>query len=90
VTKADLAKHIWDVIVAAYHQEGRTKVEVPTEDVLHVLASIFANVLSQVPDASSREYYLRMFTPQIDAMVRKIRERPNFYIPSKIPLVLPN
>lgn len=88
--KSDLAKALWDVIVAAYHQGGRTKVDVPTADVLHILASLMANVLSQVSSPTEREKMLREIQPQIFAMMSAVRQRPNIHIPSKSPLILPH
>lgn len=88
--KSDIAKALWDVIVAAYHQQGRTKVELPVSDVLHILASLMANVLSQVASPMDRERMLRDLAPQIDRMVGSVREKPSIHIPSKTPLVLPS
>lgn len=87
--RSDIAKAIWDVLVAAYHQGGRTKVDMPTSDVMHILASVMANVLSQV-HPNERERLIRAVIPQIDLMVNSIESKPSIHIPSKSPLILPN
>lgn len=90
MTKADLANNLWEMIVAAYHQHGRTKVEIPADDVITVLISLVANVLSQVPDAAARESVLRDMAPRVDRMVNTARTRTNIHLPSRPNLILPS
>ena len=85
-----LAEAIWGVIISAYNQGGRTRVDLPAENVARVLMSLAANVIAQVPDASQREMLLRGIPPQMDAIVNLVRSRPDFHLPSRPHLILPN
>jgi hypothetical protein len=88
--KDQVGRLIWDVLVQAYQQGGRTKVEVPTADVLFILSGVMANVLSQVSDAMERDEMIRKIPMQVDMLVNSIRGRPNIHIASRPNLVLPH
>lgn len=90
ITKGAIAKGIWDVLTAAYHQQGRTKVEVPTMDVVEILAAVAGNVVSQVNDAGEREKIVRALADLTDKYAKAVRQRPSIHIPSRSPLILPN
>ena len=85
-----LAETLWEVIVNAYNQGGRTRVTIPPKDVAEVLLSLAANVISQVPDASDREEMLRNIMPQMVTIVEMVRSRPDIHLPSRPKLILPN
>lgn len=89
MTKAELAQAVWNVVVAAYNQGGRTKVEVPAEDVMQALSSVMANVLSQVPDVNHRNRMVGQIAPMVGQMIDRVRSKPSIHIPSRSPLILP-
>ena len=91
-TRGTLATQLWDVIVTAHNQKGRTKVEVHAnaDDILLALCCVAGNVISNVPSPSDRDRLLRTIAPQTTHFVDKIRARPSIHIPSKSPLILPN
>lgn len=87
--KSDIATSLWNRLLYCYGQHGRNSVEVPTEDVLEVLSSLMANVLSGVSDAREREDLIRDIAPRVERMVNRVRQRPDIHIPPS-GLILPN
>ena len=85
-----LADALWGVIVDSYNQGGKTRVEIPAIKVVEVLMSLAANVISQMPEARERERILREIPPRMLSVIDAVRARPDFHLPSKSRLILPN
>lgn len=90
VTKGMIANAIWEVIVSGYGQGGKTKVALPMNEVVDILTTVFANVVSQIPEAHERDRVMRNLVPKVERIVTSVRNRPYVELPSKPKLVLPN
>lgn len=89
LTKGDVATALWTTLVHCYNQGGRTKVEIPTEEVVTVLCALLANVISQVP-TSERAAYLTRIAPLVSRMLASAEDRPHLHIASRgMGLILP-
>lgn len=88
--KDQVGRLIWDVLTQAYHQGGRTKVIVPTADVMFILCGVMANVISQIQDSRERAEYIQKIPMQVDMLVSSIRGRPSIDIASRPSLILPH
>lgn len=86
--RQSVADSVWTTIVNAYHQGGRTRVELPFEDVIDVLAALAANLLSQIPDAGTRDRIIRDLGPKVARMESAARSRSNVHLPSRPKLIV--
>ena len=87
----DLLEKLWLEILTVYGQTGRTRVQIPTHDVLAVLFSLAANIIAQIPEPQERRKVMMEIGPQLESIVNKVRARPDFHLAWRGPasLVLP-
>lgn len=91
INRRMLAEAVWKTIVMACNQGGRTRVALPYRDVVEVLLSLTANVISQVDDAQERERMLREMGPKVSNLVDGVRSRTDTSLASKPrDLILPH
>ena len=83
MNKSDLAKALWTTIVDSYNQGGRTKVDLPVEDVVAALCALTANVISQVPTARERMVLLARVPVMVDRMLDAAGDKPHLHIASR-------
>lgn len=89
--KRDLAEAIWRTIITASGQAGRTRVNLPVVEVVDVLLSLVANVVSQIPDAAERDRIIRDMSPKVGKVVDAARKKTDVYLAAKpSSLILPN
>ena len=86
--KKALGEDIWESIVKACNQGGRTRVTLPYDDVLTVLRSVEANVVSQIEDPRERRRVMQEWGPRMENMVNRVRARPNLHVPSRNAVVM--
>ena len=90
MTKGLIAKQLWDKLLYAYGQHGRTRINIPADDVLDILLALMANVVAGVGDPTERERMMRELAPRLDRLVTYQRSKPSLHIPSNAELLLPN
>lgn len=88
--KVAVINSVWDTIVSAYDQGGRTRVSLPLNEIVDVLSCVLANVISQMPDPVERELVMRELAPRVDRLVGAVRARPDIHLASRPNLVLPH
>lgn len=78
-----LAEKLWEVIANAYAQGGRTRVDLPADEVVGVLLAVMGGVVAGMPDARARSRILSDMAPRVAHAVERIRARPNLHIASR-------
>ena len=90
-TKADVAATVWQALVNAYGQGGRTRVVIPYREAADICLLLAANIMSQAGTPEERVAFLRNAGPFMDRIINSVLDKPDPHIWSRgVDLVVPN
>lgn len=84
----ELIEALWNTTLRTCGQEGRTRVQLPTEAVINAHLTIIGNLIAAVPNASDRDRLTHDVPARIARVVSARQQRADIFVPSRNGLVI--